>query len=309
MKEITETTQELIGSFATAPSLPTGKVLYRNLVEKISQLYVAYQKHKVVPKARKNLSLIAQLPEDDPQITGWINTISQNVIYSYIELFLDLIRGTDYLNKKIEIDHKALEKLREVLANGYGVVLAGTHTSGFDHAVFSLNYHLPGIQVLSKANPTGGNRLMYYLRKVHNILVTPISVSALREAIKRLRAAGVVAVAIDLPIPNGDYYKFFGQDCPLTDAHTRMAVKSGARIFLVYTRRTPSGRYQIKLQEVKPPKNCPNKKSLIATWAQKSYQQVEEFILQWPDAWYGTTFDLFSQDDAVNIQAPPLLQH
>jgi lauroyl/myristoyl acyltransferase len=188
-----------------------------------------------------------------------------------------------------------LARIRRVLAGGHGVVLAGAHTCGFDHAVYSLNHHLPGIQVLSKANPTGGNRFMYYLRKLNNILITPISVSALKEAIGRLRSGGVVAVAIDLPIPNGDCFQFFGQECFLTDAHTRMAVKSGAAIFLVYTRRTPSGQYQIKFQEVKRPGHCPNKKALIASWAQQSYRQVEGFILRWPEAWYGTTFDLFPQ--------------
>jgi lauroyl/myristoyl acyltransferase len=293
MKEISQSTQIMNSSLSTVQSLPTGKSFYRNLVEKISDLVIFYKKSNVVPKVRNNLSLITQLPEDDPQITKWIRELCQNVIYSYVELFLDLGKGTNNLSQKIEIDDKGLEQIRQELASGHGVVLAGAHTCGFDHAVHGLNHYLPGIQVLSKANPSGNNRFMYYLRKVHKIMITPICLSALREAIGRLRKGGVVAVAIDLPVPNGENLKFFGQKCLLTTAHTRMAVKSGATIFLVYTRRTPTGQYQIKFQEVKRPLSCHKKKELITAWAQKSYQQVEQFILRWPEAWYGTTFDLF----------------
>jgi lauroyl/myristoyl acyltransferase len=139
---------------------------------------------------------------------------------------------------------------------------------------------------------------MYYLRKLHNIIITPISIPALKDAIGRLRTGGIVAVAIDLPVPNGECFKFFDQDCFLTNAHTRMAVKSGALIFLAYTLRTPSGQYMVKLQEVKQPSNCPGKKDLVAAWAQQSYRQVEQIILRWPDAWYGTSFDLFHQANA-----------
>ncbi len=298
MKEITQHFQEFNGSLSIAPSLPSGIMLYRYIVEKVSRLICSYKNLKVVPRLRKNISLITQLPEDDPQITKLINTICQNTIYSYIELFLDLGKGTHSLRQKVQVDYQGLERIRQEAASGHGVVLAGTHTCGFDHVILCLNHYLPGIQVLSKANPTGGNWFMYYLRKLHNIIITPISVSALKDAIGRLRSGGVVAVAIDLPVQNGGCFKFFGQECFLTNAHARMAVKSGAAIFLVYTLRTPSGQYQVKFQEVKQPSSCPSKKDLIAAWAQQSYRQVEKFILRWPDAWYGTSFNLFPQADA-----------
>lgn len=293
MKEITPNTSEFYSSLPAVPPLPSGKSIFRLLVERISHLIVSYSNLKLVRKVRKNLSLVTQLPEDAPQITGWVRQIFQNIIYSYVELFLDLAKGTHSLSQRIDVDHKGLERIRRQLAAGRGVVLAGTHTCGFDHAVYSFNHYLPGIQVLSKANPTGGTRFMYFLRKMHNILITPISVSALKDAIHRLRSGGVVAVAIDLPVPSGDRFRFFNQECLLTDAHTRLAVKSGAAIFLVYTRRTPAGRYQVKFQEVVQPAGCPNKRELITAWAQQSYRQVEPLILRWPEAWYGTTFDLF----------------
>ena len=206
MNEITPTTQEFHQSILKTPSSPSRKSLYRYLVEKIGHLLITNTKLKAVPTARKNLSLITQLPEDAPQITALINAICQNTIYSYVELFLDLGKGNHNLSKKIEVDQKGLERIRLVLAGGRGVVLAGAHTCGFDHAVFSLNDYLPGLQVLSKANPTGGNRFMFYLRKLKNVLITPISVQALKAAIGRLHSGGVVAVAIDLPIPNGECF-------------------------------------------------------------------------------------------------------
>lgn len=293
MKENTANILQYKELVSFVPNKLSGAGLLNILIENITHLLVTHKNSKVVPKTRKNLSLVTCLPENDPQIEQWIRTICRNMLYSYLELFFGLAGGTQNISEKIDVDRKELQQIYQVLASGKGVVLAGTHTCGFDHAVYALNEYLPNIQILSKANPSGGTKLMYLLRRLHNIIVTPLSVSALKRAIQRLKSGGVVAVAIDIPIDNSEYYNFFNQDTHLTDAHTRLAVKSGAKIFLVYTRRNSSGRYQIKLQEVKQPKNYPDKKALISAWAQKSYQQVEHFILRWPEAWYGFTFDLF----------------
>jgi lauroyl/myristoyl acyltransferase len=282
-------------SVSFAPNKLSIAVLLNILIEKITHLIVTQKNSRVVPKTRKNLSLVTHLPENDPQIEQWIRKICRNMLFSYLELFRGLAGGQQKISEKIDVDRKELQCIYQVLSSGKGVILAGIHTCGFDHAIYALNDYLPKIQILSKANPTGGTKLMYLLRKLHNILITPLSVSALKKAVLRLRSGGLVAVAIDIPIDSSEGYKFFNQDAHLTDAHTRLAVKSGAKIFLVYTRRTSSGRYQIKFQEVKQPENHQDKKVLISAWAQKSYQQVEYFILRWPEAWYGSTFDLFTQ--------------
>jgi lauroyl/myristoyl acyltransferase len=294
MEEITQDLQGFYGSFSTPPSLPIGIRLYRYIVENFSHLLFYYQ----IPRIRRNLSLITQIPGDDPRINQWTNSICQNMIYSYIELFLDLGKGIHSLLKKVQVDHQDLERIRQEAARGRGVVLTGIHTCGSDHGMYCINHYLPGIQLLSKANPNSRNRFMSYLRKLHHILITPISIPALKDAISRLRSGGIVGVAIDIPIPSGDCFEFFEQNCFLTTAHTRMAVYSGAVIFLVHTLRTPSGQYQVRFQQVKQPSNCPNKSDLITTWAQQSYRQVEKLILRWPDAWYGTSFDLFPQAGA-----------
>jgi lauroyl/myristoyl acyltransferase len=268
--------------------------IFHYLVEKCSELIVYYNLIKAVPKARSNFKRITGLSANQPKINVWTTTLCQNLIYSYFELILDLIRGVDKVQSRVEFDHEGLQQIQEKIACGKSVVLAGIHTCGFDHAIFGLNPIMPGIQILTKSDPAGGNLLMYQLRKVHKIRATPISVSALREAVDRLSTGGV-AVAIDLPVRNGTCYEFFGQNCFLTSAHTRMAVKSNSALFLVYTRRTRSGSFRVSFKEIQPPNCCQNRKELISKWAQKSYRQLETFILRWPEAWYGVTFDLFQQ--------------
>lgn len=271
------------------------------MIGKITDLVVNYKNSRVVPKVRKNLALVTHRQQDDPQIEHWMREMCQNMLCSYVDLFSGLLKGTQTISQNIDVDRKDLQDIYQALANGHGVVLAGTHTCGFDQAMFALNDYLPNIQILSKANPTGGTRLMYFLRKLNNITITPISVSALRHAIQRLHSGGVVAIAIDMPVQTGNNFKFFNQNIHLTDAHVRMAEKSGAEIFLVYSRRRQSGHYQIKLQRVRKPENCPKKKDLIASWTQKSYQQVEKFILRWPEAWYGFTFDLLQHPKTKTV--------
>ena len=266
------------------------------LIELIAQQVVTNKKSRVVPRARKNLSMVTQLSEDNPQIEIWIKTIYRNMLYSYLEYFRGLMGKMDKMIKSVDVDRQALQRIYQILSSGSGVVLAGAHTCGYDHCIHTLKEYLPSIQILSKAKPTGGTRLMYHLRKLNNIAITPLSVTTLRKAMNRLKSGGIVAVAIDMPVKNGDKFRFFNQYTTLTNAHTRLAVHSGAKLVLVYTRRTNSDRYRLEFQEVRQPKKFLHKKDLITSWAQKSYQQFERFLVRWPEAWYGSTFDLFPQE-------------
>ena len=269
--------------------------LMATLIEWITQKVVTDKKSQVVPRARAALSLITHLQENDPKIESWIYNICRNMLHSYLEYFLGLIKGAEQIEERIDIDRHGLQRMYQVLSTGQGVVLAGVHSCGYDYCIYSLNQYLPCIQILSKANPTGGKKLMLLLRKLTRTLITPLSVSTIRKAAHRLQSGGIVAVAIDMPVDNGERFQFFNQSTPLTNAHARMAVKNGAAMFLVYTRRMRSGQYRIDVQEVTKPEDCCHKKELVSAWAQRSYQQLEHFILRWPDAWYGSTFELFPQ--------------
>ncbi len=245
---------------------------------------------------KTNSSLILDLPKQDPQIDLYIRSIYRNLVDNYLDFFSVIIKDPEKINSCVEIDRSTIQEIYRILGSGTGVILAGVHTFGYDHCILAMNEFLPRIQILGNPNPTKGRKLMHQLRKLNRINVTPLSFSSLRHAIVRLKSGGIVAIAIDLPIKNREQFVFFNRLTCLTDAHTRLAVQTGARIFLFYSHRIENGKYRGEFQEVLPPKNCENKKDLVSAWAQKSYQQVEYFIREWPDAWHGITFDLFDHN-------------
>ena len=97
------------------------------------------------------------------------------------------------------------------------------------------------IQALGLAElPAGGFDLMNKMRARTGIRFTPISMPALREAISRLRAGGIVVTGVDRPVGDeGPLVEFFGRPAPLPTGHVRLALKTDAVILVVSARRDP----------------------------------------------------------------------
>jgi lauroyl/myristoyl acyltransferase len=281
-----------------------GRILHSfsvdSLIEWLVLKVVTDNKSAVIPRVRKNIALVTQLPEDDPRLEIHLKGIYRNLLYNYLEFFKATIQGPDKLVACVDLDHRMVQQIYKALADGSGVILAGVHCFGYDICMRVMHEFLPSIQILSKTHPVRGEKLMHWLRKINRIKVTPLSVSSLRDAVARLKSGGIVAIAIDMPIRSDEPFVFFDSNALLTNAHTRLAVQTGAKIFLFYSHRVGNDKYRIEFQEVQQPEHCRTRKELISCWAQKTYQQVEPCIRQWPDAWYGFTFELFPREEILS---------
>ena len=282
-------------------SLLTQYFTLDKFIEQIARKMVTGQKSNAVLRAKKNLSLITNLPKDDPQNALILEGVYQNLLYNYLEFFKICLAGSEKFKLCIDLDRTVIRQIYSALGKGQGVIFAGLHTYGYDIGMRAMNEYLPSIQIIGKPNPEKGEKLMHWLRKINRVSVTPLSFSSLRNAVARLTSGGIVAIAIDLPVKSCEKFDFFERDALLTNAHTRLAVQTGAKIFLFFSHRVGKSKYCIEIQEVLPPENFQQKKDLISSWAQKSYQQVEPLILCWPESWYGMTFELFSPDQSSQV--------
>jgi lauroyl/myristoyl acyltransferase len=74
---------------------------------------------------------------------------------------------------------------------------------------------------------------MDHMRVRQGVHLTSINVPALREAIRRLRAGGIVLTGVDRPVGDEGYWtEFFGRPAPLPTGHVRLALRADAVIFV-----------------------------------------------------------------------------
>jgi lauroyl/myristoyl acyltransferase len=118
--------------------------------------------------------------------------------------------------------------IEEYRSPGRGLILVGAHTCSFDILLLGLKEVFPSVQILRNADPQGSSRLMNEIRKEHGVMMTPISMRSLRQALTRLRQGGVVAIAADVPVEGGEELFFFGHESQLPVGHARLALGTGA---------------------------------------------------------------------------------
>jgi len=166
---------------------------------------------------------------------------------TYFDMFHCTIKDYQSGRAKVRIEPDQLQLALDVCASGRGTIIVGPHTSNFDLAAQWLAAQGVEMQALSLAEPNGGTRLLNRLRHVRGILMTPIDVSSLRQAITRLKAGGVVLTGVDRVASREDPpLPFFGQPAPMPTGHIRLAVQTGARILVGYCLQDPDGYYHIR---------------------------------------------------------------
>jgi len=248
---------------------------------------------RIIRAIRSSLSVILGVPIDDPRIDQALVRFLKNIYCSYVDFFKALRGSREKIVDSIDLDPVGAKKIQDYLANGQSVVLVGVHTCGFDFGIVALTKWFPDIQVLGKKEPKGEFKLMHKMRLKFGLNITPLSVASLREAVQRLKNGGVVTIANDLPIENGDKFSFFGKKVCLTSGHARLALKTGAVMMMVVPHRVSPGRYRVVIEEVPRPESTGNRKLDAIRWAQKSYACLEKFIRRWPEEWFGLTYGMF----------------
>lgn len=137
--------------------------------------------------------------------------------------------------------------------NNEATVFVCPHLSNFDLMgyVLSLNNYI--VQVLSYPQPASSYKMQNQLRESLGMIVTPMTLSAFREARKRLENGGSILTGLDRPLPEDQQNKyqptFFGHKANLPVTYIRMAIEADAPVVVVAATSQPGGRYQLESSE------------------------------------------------------------
>lgn len=180
------------------------------------------------------------------------------------------------------------EKLIRNLANDpTGTVLISAHTSNFDMALYTIGLNKVDCQVLSFADPTGGYEVQNELRRKSGLLVTPISISSLKNASFRLREGGVVATGAERPLPESKYdIEFFGAPAKLPTGHVRLAMEENVPIRVLYFWYDEEKRdYHLDVSEEIRIQDFGSRNETIIQNTTMIAKKMEAFIAKHPHQW------------------------
>ncbi len=199
------------------------------------------------------------LPEASPRTLAWLRYRAfYNAARAYYDFFHNVATGKDpaHFVPPVRLAPGARERFYRGLDQGRGLLVLGCHVSNFDlvgEAMPKLLELKPVVQYLSIANPTPSMQLFNRLRESQpGICITPVSPAALKQAVRHLRAGGIVATGVDRPLDEHDEpVTFFGFPTRLPCGYLRLQRLSGCAI-VVAGAHYAHGYYEIDFTEPLP---------------------------------------------------------
>jgi lauroyl/myristoyl acyltransferase len=234
---------------------------------------------------RANQAVIRGLHYEDPALDGVVYQVMKMNARGFIDFFKVIAAGEDAVREACVIDEPLRSKIKEWADDDRGLVLIGPHLLGFD--IFMLYLGVLGypIQAISYPDPRGSYVAQNTLRRRFGFNVTPLSVQTLREGLRTLQRGEVVMTAVDRPGLGGESLEFFGREVVLPVGHSRMAVKTNARVVAGIPYLDEEGIYHgIGAAFFELP-NTGDEKRDAHELAQQVLSTFEVYIRKWPENW------------------------
>lgn len=168
-------------------------------------------------------------------------------------------------------------------------VVVCPHLSNFDLMGYALALHGVSVQVLSFPNPVASYKIQNQLRESLGITVTPMSLSAFRQARKRLREGGSILTGLDRPLEKDLLEKyqptFFGYQANLPVAYVRMALEAEVPVFVFAAVYHPDGKYYLVGSKPIWMVPCDDLETEILNNTHKVLREAERIIKKYPQQW------------------------
>ncbi len=271
----------------SAPESPKAeKNLAFRLADRLAARLARSSKTRQAQGLRANLAVLYRLDPEDDALRSRVQEHLARALRGYVDFIRTICGGRRALDANCAMDQESLAIIADLQRSGRGVVLVGAHTVGFDLLLLAISMQLDGVQTLSKPHPGWDTRLLNRLRARYGMRITPIGPASLRQAMRRLRRGGIVALAADVPTPEGVCCQFLGRPCCLGIGHTRMALATGAAIVVAGSRQRAEGGLEGWGTVCSAPQPSGDRRVDAERWAMRVIKLLERQIVERPSEWY-----------------------
>jgi Lauroyl/myristoyl acyltransferase len=167
------------------------------------------------------------------ELTRLVNQVFVNQSRS-LYTFYHYLDRPEHLAKLVKISDKMQHLIDTANRGKQGTLMLIPHLSGFDIGGLLLARTNFKYLTLSYPNPPHGYEWQNQIRNERGEEVMPMSFQSTQLARERLQTGGTVLTGIDRPYPGTGYFPtFFGRPADLPVAYAKLALKTGARVFVV----------------------------------------------------------------------------
>lgn len=258
----------------------------------ITRLMVVF-KSDVYWNVRANLRHILGPETAETELHQMVYRLISNANRGYYELFHNVGRGRVDVAEffpPVRLTAEAKTYLDQGLASGRGLFILGAHMSNFDLAWIGLSQLIPvPMQALSLAEPPAGFEFFNRLREKGNVIITPVSPRALRDAMARLREGGLVITGVDRPVTSGNEpVEFFGAMAHLPTGYIRIPLRTDCLVMTMaayYDADEHGGVYNVIANPPLEMERTGDAEADVAFNLRRVLAEIEDLIRRRPDQW------------------------
>lgn len=182
----------------------------------------------------------------------------------------------------------AFARIDEARARGKGLIVVSTHFGAYDIAAVAVASHCPVHVIVESLDNPRMDAMWQEQRRELGLEVLHIEKTP-RQILRVLQQNGVVAVAVDRPLPVGEGVPitFFGRECWVPGGIAQIALKSGAAIlpgYCIYDEQY-SSTYYLGAGPIIYPEVTGDKRADTNALAQRMFTALEAQIRERPDQW------------------------
>lgn len=232
---------------------------------------------------RRNLEHV--FPEYSPgQVTDLMQRNAKNYGKFWVDLFKMPRLPLDYKLKLAGIEGR--ENAEKVMAAGKGAVIVTIHMGGWEGAAswWGTNSPWPTALIAEKLEPPELWQKVLALRESSGLTIIPLTRTAPREILRRLKNNEMVAGAIDRDLlASGRPFPLFGGTIQVPTGMFDIAQRTGAGVLPVVCYRTPDDRYMFVGME---PHWIGEQPGAVDAAVRAVLLQFEDCIRRFPDQWH-----------------------
>ena len=256
------------------------------VVRLAASLVTRRRQSPLVRHIRLNQSVVRGLPQQAPELDGAVRRVLLNAGRGYYETYHRLALGEEAIREAITFSAEFIARLKTIQAEGRGVIVLGAHVGNFDLGMLGFAAHGFVVQAVTYALPPGGYQLQNKMRTEAGYIVTPADGPAVKTALKRLRAGGIILTGIDRVLPEAATpIQFFGLPAFMPTGYVRLALSTKAIILLVRLDNRGEGKYHVVLHtDIEATSSGDRKRDTIEN-TEMVLAEAEEIIRARPDEW------------------------
>ena len=244
-------------------------------------------KNPMVKAIRANQYVIHNKSINEKKLDELPKIVFQSAANCIFDYFYYLSRP-EKLQEIVYFSPKAQNAFNRI-NNHQATVFVCPHLSNFDLMGYVLALHNFDVQVLSFPQPVSSYKMQNQLRESLGINVTPMTLSAFRQARKRLKNGGSILTGLDRPLPEDQLNKyqptFFGHQANLPVTYIRMAKEAEAPVIVVAATSQPDGRYQLESSDPIWMDSFGELETEIIHNANKVLSEAESLIKRYSEQW------------------------